>query len=206
MTEHGEGGDLYLEGEERFGPVRSRLYALFSRRGLGRLHDRIASDVIDLQPSTILDLGCGPGDVLSRVASSGWKAELFGVDPSPQMLSIAKRRIGAIRREGVTLARGSSRNIPFPGTFDVILTSLSFHHWGDRERDLPMILQRLSNRGSLLIYEYSREALPAVMRLLTRSHALSEADVRGLEFPGLVREVTRWQRYVRVRFARREVT
>src|SRR4051794_16548161 len=45
-----------------------------------------------LEPSDrVLDVGCGTGVLLSRLSRSHPAANLFGVDPVPEMLAVARR-------------------------------------------------------------------------------------------------------------------
>ena len=60
-----------------------------------------------------LDVGCGAGGTLSRLANRPWIGRRFGLEPSADALGHA-----AVR--GSALARGSALNLPFaPGSFDL---------------------------------------------------------------------------------------
>jgi len=179
-----------MEDEESFGFVKSRLYALTShwRRRFIRF---VADDIRSRNPRSVLDIGCGTGDILIQLRRLG--IELYGIDPSPFMLELAEKKI---RDSGpnhelspVFLSRGNNRYIPFEREFDIIFSSLSFHHWKGRDESVPDILARLSGHGEFVIYEYDGEAMSFLRRLVMAKHTLSSVDVEGLRFDGYARVV-----------------
>jgi ubiquinone/menaquinone biosynthesis C-methylase UbiE len=95
----------------------------------GRLR-RMTVDQAPLQPGeSVLDVGCGTGGVTipakMRVGRNGIVA---GIDPSPEMIAVARRRAG---RAGVEIdfRVGVIESLPFPdGTFDLVTASLMMHH------------------------------------------------------------------------------
>lgn len=62
---------------------------------------------------TLLELGCGTGDVLKGLAN---RFELTGVDSSPEMLRIAEKKI-----PGAKFIRGDIRHFEIAGTFDAVI-------------------------------------------------------------------------------------
>jgi ubiquinone/menaquinone biosynthesis C-methylase UbiE len=172
-----------MKDDESFGFVKSRLYDLTShwRR---RFIQFVADDIRSRNPRSVLDIGCGTGDILIQLRRLG--IELYGIDPSSFMLELAEKKI---RDSGpnhelspVVLSRGNNRHIPFDRKFDIIFSSLSFHHWKDRDESIPDILARLSGHGEFVIYEYDGEAMSFLRRLVMGKHTLSAADVEGLRF------------------------
>jgi ubiquinone/menaquinone biosynthesis C-methylase UbiE len=113
---------LYCPGEEKFGYVKSRLYAL-TLHWRRKLVAFVANDILSSNPETVLDIGCGPCDVLAQLRSS--EIELYGIDPSPHMLRLATRRMGNTDSRA-HLGLGNNRHIPFDRKFDRIFTSLSY--------------------------------------------------------------------------------
>lgn len=174
--------DSTLPGEETFGRAASWVYSRLGSRFLGAFHAYVAEDVIRFKAERILDVGCGSGEVLGKIAARGTSAELCGVDPSPHMLRLAARRVHEANPQvQLNLMPGSSRHIPFEGSFDLIFTSLSYHHWADREQSAEYILSKLQPRGRFVIYEFDRRAMGFLRRWTVGKHALSseEADVMG---------------------------
>ena len=68
---------MYRPGEERFGRTTSWLYSL-SPLFLRGFHRFVAADILSFNPPSVLDIGCGSGDVLSCLAAERTEIELFG--------------------------------------------------------------------------------------------------------------------------------
>ena len=206
--DEGESVGLCAEGEENFGRIRSLLYSILSPRLLGRFHDFVANDVLSLNPDSVLDIGSGVGDVLVKIVAKRDDIELYGTDPSPHMLKIAEKRIrNSASEKGldkIHLALGSSRVIPFDRKFDVIFSSLSFHHWKEREAGIPYVMRKLNNGGNFVIYEFNREALSLLRRKLCASHSLSADDLSDINFEGTEKKIAFHMQFIKVEFTQLE--
>src|SRR3954453_9234478 len=72
----------------------------------------------------VLDVGCGTGVLLHRLSRSHPAAQLSGVDPVPEMLAAARRRLPP----EVELREGWAERLPFAaGQFDVVVSCNMFH-------------------------------------------------------------------------------
>lgn len=195
--------DFYKSGEEKFGRIGSWIYSQLASRFLRKFHAYVTEAILSYGAKRILDLGCGPGDVLFALGLKDSSLELYGIDPSPFMLGLAARKMGDLQNVSVRLMLGSSRAIQFTGTLDLIFTSLSFHHWKDSEESIPFLLARLNNNGVLAIYEYNRDALPFLLRLIVGKHALSFDETEALSFEGYEKKVELNGRFLCLRFEKR---
>ncbi|WP_436531174.1 class I SAM-dependent methyltransferase [Actinoplanes sp. HUAS TT8] len=96
--------------------------------GLHRVHGELL-DRAGVRPGhTVLEIGCGPGDLLLRLARREPRAELTGIDPDPAALRKARRKAG---RHGlpVRFAPAYADDLPFPDdSFDRVLSSYMLHH------------------------------------------------------------------------------
>ena len=97
---------------------------------------------------TLLDVACGTGLHLSHLRS--WY-DVSGVDRSPQMLAIARTRLG----EGVALDIGDMRTFDLGRTFEVVTCLFSSIGYLTTERDLFSAFDRLAAhvapRGVLIV-------------------------------------------------------
>ena len=145
---------LYRKDDEKFGLLLSPLYALGARLApsIRRFYTFAVEDLKGSKAHSILDVGCGPGDVAIMAASRS-RAKFYAVDPSAAMVWIARHRRRSSR---VRFALGSSRSIPFKKKFDIIYASLSFHHWPDKGESLSYIKGFLANSGEIRIYEFKK--------------------------------------------------
>lgn len=76
----------------------------------------------------ILDVGCGTGTLLLMIAERHPDVLLAGVDPDPRVLQRAQRKIAQSGRS-VALRQASATALPYaPESFDLVLSSLVFHH------------------------------------------------------------------------------
>lgn len=102
------------------------LYEFLARPMLGGVWRAVASDVSKAAGTgaTVVDLGCGPGTILRRLARSRPDLKLTGVDIDKSMLSISQRRLPQAR-----LLRGSIDEVPIEDkSADVAFSSMVFHH------------------------------------------------------------------------------
>lgn len=82
----------------------------------------------------MLDLGCGTGTLSIKAKLSQPDAEVTGIDGDPEILDRARRKAEA-SNAALTLDRGLAQNLPYrDATFDVVLSSLFFHHLGRSEK------------------------------------------------------------------------
>ena len=84
--------EYYDPKDEKFGLILSYFYRYFAEPFLYRYHKLIVSEILNYNPSKILDIGSGTG-LLIRELSSKTEAEIHGVEPSNFMIDKAKRRL-----------------------------------------------------------------------------------------------------------------
>ncbi len=94
----------------------SRIVQLYDGdNGDGPDHDFYRQLATELDAHTIVDLGCGTGQLTVTLATPG--RDVFGIDPSPTMINYARDRPGA---ERVRWINGDSSDLP-DGDFDLAL-------------------------------------------------------------------------------------
>jgi ubiquinone/menaquinone biosynthesis C-methylase UbiE len=81
--------------------------------------------------SRVLDVGCGPGAALRKVARLVTRGEVVGVDLSLEMLRIADARARRAGLGNVALFQADAAELPiaFAGSFDVAYSCLVHHHF-----------------------------------------------------------------------------
>jgi ubiquinone/menaquinone biosynthesis C-methylase UbiE len=110
-------------------------------------------------PESILDVGCGTGRLL-REAGQRWpSARLLGVDPAQGMIDVARRLLPS-----ATFYTGSAESIPLPdASVEVVLSTMSFHHWKDRAAGVREIARVLRPDGRFCLVDAK---LPAFLAKL----------------------------------------
>lgn len=79
---------------------------------------------------SVLEIGCGIGDVLLEVSRFGPR-ELYGVDASEEMIGLARQFLEGIK---VDLLVNPSHRLPFPEkSFDVVILMFEFQFLDDEE-------------------------------------------------------------------------
>jgi SAM-dependent methyltransferase len=89
-----------------------------------------AADVQDT--SVVLDIGCGPGWTTRQLAHRAPGGQALGVDLSPQMLDLARRRAGGEGLSNVTFEQVDAQVHAFPDDhFDVVVSRNGAQFFGD---------------------------------------------------------------------------
>ena len=95
---------------------------------------------LDAKPTeTILDLGCGDGQLTQRIASTG--VSVIGVDTSPEMVAAARCR-------GVQADEASAESLPYPGSsFDAVFSNAALHWVRDQDAMMAQVRRVLKPVG-----------------------------------------------------------
>jgi SAM-dependent methyltransferase len=140
-------------------------YDTFSRLVLGSLFGPIAADVATLAPpgARVLEVGCGPGHLSIRLAR-GHGLEVTGLDLDAAMIERARanadRAADALERRPSFLV-GDVAALPFAdGCLDVVVSTMSMHHWADPTAGLAEIGRVLRPDGRALIWDFRPGAVP----------------------------------------------
>ncbi|GAA0553422.1 hypothetical protein GCM10010172_39910 [Paractinoplanes ferrugineus] len=106
--------------------------------GVGRLHDELL-DQADVRPGhRVLEIGCGTGNVVLRLARRTPGADVLGTDPDPRALRRGHRK--AVRRGlPVRFERAFADELPVPdASVDRVLSSYMLHHLDDADKPRVM--------------------------------------------------------------------
>ncbi len=109
----------------------------------------------------ILDLGCGTGELTRLLARHFPSATVLGVDFTPEMLSVARRRTGA-ELPTTAWGRGTAMRLPFAdATFDLVTNAFLARNLADLELALREMRRVLRPGGTLLVLEITEPVSPA---------------------------------------------
>jgi trans-aconitate methyltransferase len=114
----------------------------------GAFVHRLAGGVVEwLNPQpdeSILDLGCGDGQLTVRLAASGAKVQ--GVDASPEMVESARQR-------GVEAQRAAAESLPFADArFDAVFSNAVLH-WVRGQDTMMAEVHRVLRAGGRFVAE-----------------------------------------------------
>ncbi|MBM2826820.1 MAG: putative methyltransferase [Dehalococcoidia bacterium] len=106
-----------------------------------------------------LDIGCGNGWLALELARRRPDMEVVGMDASDAMVAQAFRNAwDSEARERVSFQRGNGELIPFPSSsFDLVVSTLSLHHFGDLPQVLSEIARVIKPVGRFMLMDLRRD-------------------------------------------------
>jgi ubiquinone/menaquinone biosynthesis C-methylase UbiE len=176
----------------------SRIYDVVARRLVRPLYRRIAEDLADAirADGDVLDVGTGPGVLLVELARRRADLRLTGIDLSADMVALAERNTREFG-DRVSTRVADVVELPFPDdSFDVVVTSLSMHHWDHPDAAVPELARVLRPGGRLYVYDF-RFAPFDVLEHTTRERGVLEREpVRRTRFRTGIPVLPRFERQV----------
>jgi len=148
-----------------------------------------ALEIMDLTTTnSILDLGCGNGTQLFLIRKKvGQKMKLTGVDPSEDMIDIARKKNDK-KKTGIEFFAGAGEDLLFENeSFDWVISSLTFHHLPKqiKKETLQNIFRVLKTNGHLLISDFGvvTTLFGKVPRHFLKKHAYVKENLDGILVP-----------------------
>lgn len=105
------------------------------------------------QQFTILDVGCGGGRTIDKLATLASAGEIYGIDISDQSVAVSRATNAKWIAAGrVDIRQASVSNLPFAdGTFDLVTAVETHYYWPDPVADLKEIRRVLKPSGRLVL-------------------------------------------------------
>lgn len=145
---------------------------------------QIVRNQISDDGARVVDIGCGPADVMIRLARACPSLQIIAVDGSAAMIDIAARAIADVRLDSsVSTLLGYVPGLPLPdGEFDVVLSKDFLHHLPD-----PMALwyeiRRVARPGACVcVMDLRRPETTSVAHQIVESVAANEAEILKTDF------------------------
>ncbi len=162
-----------------------------------------------------LEVGAGPGILAAIIAEHDKDITITALDISPDMVSIAGDYIEKKGLQSQILPiTGNIEDDAFVGTldkFDFIYSTFSLHHWNNPVAVINNLMQLLSDRGILMIYDLKRvwwlywipiesgffksiraSYEPGEIKMLLRKTSVSRYTVETI-FPFFLQNITLWK-------------
>jgi ubiquinone/menaquinone biosynthesis C-methylase UbiE len=144
-------------------------------------------ELLDPSPNdAVLDLGCGVGHTLRKIAPKVRLA--VGADATAGMLEGARSLMTKERLDNVTLIVATAESLPFlDGWFDGVTCRLAAHHFSDVPRAFAEVARILKNGGRFVLSDNYAPDEPELDRWINALEAMRD--------PSHVREhtVTEWR-------------
>lgn len=122
-------------------------------------------------PRQIVDLGCGPGNVTALLQDRWPKAQVCGIDSSPDMLAQAQKDYPDMVWQQADIADWTAPNLP-----DLIFSNACLHWLADHNQLFPRLLNSLKSGGVLAVQMPNNFAAPthqAIRDVLGSDHPLA---------------------------------
>src|SRR5579872_5024883 len=143
--------------------------------------DAAASQVPD--PVAVLDVGCGTGRLLRATRERFPSALLAGIDPAPEM--VRQARSNTPPGAAIEFQEGAAESLPFRADeFDLVFSTMTFHHWADQARAAGEIRRVLTVQGRWVLADLMARG---VMRYIRRLFKLNRMPERS-ELDAMLRE------------------
>ncbi len=161
----GHGGPRPAEGGILVGDAAA--YDTLTRLIFGSFTAGVAADAAAVAPdgARVLDVGCGPGH-LSLALARRRGLDVTGVDLDPAMIERARANADAAAAHGGDARRptfmvGDVAALAFPdASFDLVVSTLSMHHWTDPAAGLAEIRRVLRPDGRALVWDLRPGMVP----------------------------------------------
>ena len=126
----------------------------------------------DALPGNALDLGCGTGTNLWRMAQAGWS--VTGVDLAWLPVWRARRKLRQVGVSGRVLCGGVTANLGLEGPYDLVLDIGCYHNLSREERQIyqKKVAYWLRGGGTFLLYAHQRREPRA-------AHGIDPHDLEG---------------------------
>ena len=138
-----------------------------------------------LLQGSVLDLGCGPGDIVLRLAARRSGLTVHGIDGSAAMLRFASESLHAAPELGgrVQFIEGilPGASLPLPG-YDAVISNSLLHHLHDPAVFWSAIREAGAPGAGVLVMDLFRPPSTSAARAIVEQYAANEPEVLRADF------------------------
>ncbi len=156
----------------------SKLAALQAEAG-----ERLINALCIQNHDSILDIGCGVGNLTLKLAALAGEGLVLGIDASPSMIEKAKELTRRSNRRNIEFRVMSIAQAGFQVRFDVVFSNSALHWVKDIEPTLLAIRRALRPEGRIGLQ----------FPLLTPAHPLVAISQKTIEALGFQKEYEDWE-------------
>jgi SAM-dependent methyltransferase len=132
---------------------------------------------------TILDVGCGGGRTIQKLAALATGGMVYGVDYAQDSVAASRgKNAQSIQAGRVEIKLASVSQLPFPAdTFDLVTAVEAQYYWPDLVNDMREILRVLKPGGKLVVIaeSYKKGAYNCLQRPVMKLLKSTNLDVDG---------------------------
>jgi ubiquinone/menaquinone biosynthesis C-methylase UbiE len=144
----------------------------------------IVRKLIPANAANVLDLGCGPGDVMIRLARACPSLQITAVDGSPAMIQLAQTAIDECGLSmTISAVEGYVPGLPLPGGhFDAVLSKDFLHHLPDPMTLWHEVRRLIKPGGFICVMDLRRPDSPQTAQNIVDVVAADEEVVLRIDF------------------------
>lgn len=134
------------------------------------IHKRLLEYVDLPQPANVLDLGCGTGRLLQRLATQFPQLRGTGLDLSSNM--VRQARLSNRHHPRLIFLEGKAESLPFGnGQFDAVFNTISFLHYSEPKQVLNEVSRVLCPGGRfyLVDFTFNREIESPILSITSQT-------------------------------------
>lgn len=114
-------------------------------------YNHILKKIEEFHVSSLLDVGCGTGEMLRLLLEGNSQIQLTGIDISEKMIEKARHKL----EQKVCLVTCDSEKLPFEdNSFELVMCNDSFHHYPAPMKVLAEFYRVMKPEGILLISDF----------------------------------------------------
>ena len=172
-------------------------------QGMGLSHARMTDwglqQIAVPSEAAVLDIGCGGGSAVQKIAAMAPNGKVVGLDYSPTSVAVARETNAQLIEAGhVQVEQGSVAELPFPDcTFDVVTAIETHYYWPDLAANVREVRRVLKPGGSFVLIAETYRGGPfrllyaVVMPLLGAAFLSDEEHRKLLTEAGLIEVTTK---------------
>jgi SAM-dependent methyltransferase len=122
---------------------------------------------------TVLDIGCGGGKTVGKLAAIAAQGKIYGIDHSEESVAAARRMNAPLITTGrVEIRLGSVSDLPFPdGMFDLITAVETHFWWPNVHSDMREVFRVTKPGGTLILIAEIYKGAKTIAARIAEKHA-----------------------------------
>ncbi|MEM7794663.1 MAG: class I SAM-dependent methyltransferase [Cyanobacteria bacterium P01_C01_bin.118] len=144
------------------------------------IHKRLLDYVELPEQAKVLDIGCGTGRLLNRLAAKYSELQGIGLDFSAEMLHQARR--SNRHRPRLIFVQGNAAPLRFvDNQFDAVFNTISFLHYPNPEQVLAEVYRVLRPDGRFYLVDLTNQSLTKILHGEMRFYSREKRQQMGMQ-------------------------